>query len=112
MNKQTKRSLFALMAAPALSLAMMAAPMPGNTGFQQAHADEAFEAKMNELEDRARMLKLVMRKLKKEFISAKKNVTAMKKAGMDEADIERIDRAFHHKVKKLINQALKEIEAI
>jgi len=97
----------------AFLVALIAAPqtMPFS-GPAIAHAEVSFEAKMNAIEDRARMLKLVIRKLKKEFIGAKMNMEAMKQKGMDPKDIERIERAFNHKVNKLIERTLKEISEI
>ena len=92
--------LVALIAAP------QSLPFSGPT---IAHAEARFEARMNAIEDRARMLKLVIRKLKKEFIGAKKNMEKMKQGDMDPKDIERIERACNHKV---IERTLKEISEI
>jgi len=99
--------------ASAFLVALIVAPQPMPvSGPAIAHADAAFDAKMTEIEDRARMLKLVIRKLKKQFIGAKKNMEMMKKNGMDKGDVERIERAFDHKVNKLIERTLTEISKI
>ncbi len=75
-------------------------------------AEASFEQKMSEIEDRARMLRLVIKKLKRSFMKARKDHEFMKAQGMSEADIERLEKAYRSKLRKLINAAIAEINAI
>jgi len=74
--------------------------------------EQGFEDKMIQLEDRMHLLKMVIKRLKKSFIKAKKDHKFMVENGMAEKDIERLEGAFKAKLQKMINEAITEISAI
>jgi len=75
-------------------------------------SESSFDAKMNAMEERMHLLRMVVKKLKKTFIKAKANHDFMEKNGMPKADIERLEAAFKSKMKHMIDGAIAEINAI
>jgi len=77
------------------------------------YAGEAtFEEKLAEIEGRAELLQLVIKKLTATYGKAKKQHEFLVKSGMPAEDIASLESAFQRKIKKMINDTVKQIEAI
>jgi histone deacetylase complex regulatory component SIN3 len=72
----------------------------------------SFEAKLNQIEENARMLTLVLKKLTRSFKKAKKNHDFMLESGLSEGDASRLEKAYEHKLKSMIDDAVKDINKI
>jgi len=75
-------------------------------------SESNFDAKMDVMEERMHLLRVVVKKLKKSFIKAKANHDFMEKNGMLKADIDRLDAAFQNKMRHMIDGAIAEINGI
>ncbi len=65
--------------------------------------------RLNNIEHRLQRAKLVVHKLKQEYVKAAEDRKAMEKAGVSEEDVQRIDRQFKHKIATMIDRAIKAI---
>lgn len=79
---------------------------------QSAFSDEEVTARLNSIEDRLKRAKLVVRKLKHDYLQAMENSDAMKQGGISAEDVERIDTEFKHKVQMMIDQAVEDINDV
>jgi len=100
-----------------LALAFMVGALPvmsstqGNV--QAAEATKAeIEAKLHNIEDRLKRAKLVVKKLKHDYLLAVKSEQGMTDAGVPEADAKHIKYEFRHKVERMIDTAVAEIDRI
>lgn len=84
----------------------------GTFSIAQAEASNDFEKNITSIEDRMHMLNLVLKSLLKTFKKAKKNHHLMLKQGMDEADINQIEKAYKIKVDRMVNDAVTQINNI
>jgi len=100
-----------------LAAAFMVAALPVTMlGLGQAQAAEVtsgeVEAKLNNIEDRLVRAKLVIKKLKHDYLLAIKSEENMADAGMSKADVQLVKREFQHKVENMIDTAVEEIDSI
>jgi len=78
-----------------------------------AQAEEnSFDDKLMNLEDRMHMMKMVIKRLRHTFIKAKEDHAFMVEHGMPAKDVARLEQALQSKIKKMINEAIQEINAI
>jgi len=100
-----------------LAVAFMVAALPVTVPtVGQAQAAEStnseIEAKLHNIEDRLKRVKLVVKKLKHDYLLAVKGEQGMAEAGVPEADVKHIQREFKHKVERMIDTAVAEIDSI
>ncbi|MDQ6978976.1 MAG: hypothetical protein Q9M09_02225 [Mariprofundaceae bacterium] len=100
-----------------LAVAFMVAALPVTVPTMgQAQAAETttseMEAKLNAIEDRLRRTKLVIKKLKHDYLLAVKSEQDMADSGMAKEDVKHVEREFKHKVEQMIDTALEEINSI
>jgi len=78
-----------------------------------AYADTAsFQEQLAEIEGRTELLNLVIKKLTSTFKKAKKQHEFLVKSGMSDEDIASLESAFQRKIKKMINDTVKQINEI
>jgi|UPI000378CB5A hypothetical protein len=100
-----------------LAIAFMMTALPVTvTTMSQAQASEPassdIEAKLNAIEDRLKRAKLVVKKLKHDYLLAVKSEDNLAGSGMSEEDIKHVKQKFQHKVETMINTAVAEIDSI
>ncbi len=84
----------------------------GTFSIGQAEASSDFDQHMTSIEDRMHMLDLVLKRLLKTFTKAKHNHQLMLEQGMNEADINQLEKAYKMKVDKMVNDAVAQINNI
>jgi len=75
-------------------------------------SESSFDAKMDAMEERMHLLRMVIKKLKKSFLKAKSDHEFMEKNGMPKSDIDRLEVAFQNKLKHMIDGAIADINDI
>jgi len=84
-----------------------------SVGVDSVVAEEVnFDAKLDQLEERTKMLRMVIKKLTRTFKKAQKNHDFLVANGMPKADIDRLEAAFQKKMQHMINEAIIEIGKI
>ncbi len=71
-----------------------------------AEADIVLEEKLIGIESRLRQARLIIKKLKHDYLLAVKSNQMMRDEGLAEADINQIEREFKKKVEKMIEVAM------
>jgi len=77
----------------------------GNNAFA-AEADIALEEKLMGIESRLKRARLIIKKLKHDYLFAVKSNQIMRDEGLAEADVDQIEREFKKKVEKMIEVAM------
>ena len=90
-----------------LPVCAQAADADTQTGTSLSEAE--LSHRLDEIENRLQRAKLVVHKLKLEYVKAAEDSEAMKKAGISEKEVQHIDRQFKRKVKMMIDRAVEAI---